>query len=88
MLVPLPIETSPGRGCSRASVLPLKGNGTLGVGALSYARQFAIAASAGRDACPDLDVFAAKARNEPRALASSAMVPVARRTTARDRQAT
>jgi diacylglycerol O-acyltransferase / wax synthase len=39
-------------------VVPLLGNVTLGVGALSYAGQFNIAAVADGNACPDLDVFA------------------------------
>jgi WS/DGAT/MGAT family acyltransferase len=55
-------------------VLPLIGNVTLGVGALSYAQQFNITAVADRDACPDLDVFAASARDELRALAAAALV--------------
>jgi hypothetical protein len=54
--------------------LPLIGNVTLGVGALSYAQQFNITAVADRDACPDLDVFAASARDELRALAAAALV--------------
>jgi WS/DGAT/MGAT family acyltransferase len=55
-------------------VLPLIGNVTLGVGALSYAQQFNITAVADRDACPDLDVFATSARDELRALAAAALV--------------
>ena len=43
-------------------VLPLMGNVSLGVGALSYAGQFNVAVIADRDAYPDLDVFAAGAR--------------------------
>lgn len=52
-------------------VLPLMGKATLGVGALSYAGQFNIMAVADHDACPDLDAFAAAARDELRALAAS-----------------
>lgn len=52
-------------------VLPLIAKVSLGVGALSYAGQFNITAVADRDACPDLDVFAASARDELRALATS-----------------
>jgi WS/DGAT C-terminal domain len=52
-------------------VLPLMGKTTLGVSALSYAGQFNIMAVADHDACPDLDAFAAAARDELRALAAS-----------------
>ena len=52
-------------------VLPLLGKTTLGVGALSYAGQFNIMAVADHDACPDLDAFAAAARDELRALAAA-----------------
>jgi WS/DGAT/MGAT family acyltransferase len=44
-------------------VVPLTGNITLGVGALSYAGQFNITAVADEDACPDVDVFAAGVRS-------------------------
>ena len=40
-------------------VVPLLGNISVGVGALSYAGQFNIAVVADRDACPDVDVAAA-----------------------------
>lgn len=53
-------------------VLPLMGKTTLGVGALSYAGQFNIMAVADHDACPDLDVFAAAAWDELRALTAPA----------------
>ena len=49
-------------------VLPLIANEPLGVGALSYAGQFAIGVIADRDAYPDLDVFMAGAREELRAI--------------------
>ncbi len=49
-------------------VLPLIGNVSLGVGALSYAGQFNIAAIADRDAHPDLEIFAAGLQNELREL--------------------
>jgi diacylglycerol O-acyltransferase / wax synthase len=52
-------------------VLPLMAKTTLGVGALSCAGQFNIMAVADQDTCPDLDAFAAAARNELRALAAS-----------------
>jgi diacylglycerol O-acyltransferase / wax synthase len=49
-------------------VLPLIANEPLGVGALSYAGTFNIGVVADRDAYPDLDVFAAGAREELHAL--------------------
>ncbi len=52
-------------------VLPLIANVSLGVGALSYAGQFNMMAVADQDTCPDLDVFAAAARDELRALTAS-----------------
>ena len=51
-------------------VLPLISTVSLGIGALSYAGQFNIMAVADQDACPDLDVFAASAKDELRALAA------------------
>lgn len=50
-------------------VLPLIGRVSLGVGAISYAGQFNIMAVADKDACPDIDVFAAGVRDELHALA-------------------
>src|SRR6266496_2748005 len=38
-------------------IVPLTGNISIGVGALSYARQFNLAVVADRDLCPDLEVF-------------------------------
>jgi hypothetical protein len=51
-------------------VLPLMGNVTLGIGALSYAGQFTITATADSDTYPDLDVFVSGAREELDALAA------------------
>ena len=59
---------------ARQGLVPLIGNVTLGVGALSYAQQFNITAVADRDACPDLDVFVASAQDELPALAAAALV--------------
>jgi WS/DGAT/MGAT family acyltransferase len=53
-------------------ILPLMGNMTLGVGALSYAGQFTIAVIADRGAYPDLDRFVAGAEAELVVLAGSA----------------
>ena len=55
-------------------VLSLMARTSLGVGALSYAGQFNIMAIADQDACPDLDVFAASAQDELRALAAATRV--------------
>jgi diacylglycerol O-acyltransferase len=55
-------------------VVPLTGNITLGVGALSYAGQFNITAVADRDACPDVDVFAQGVRDALHELAAPALV--------------
>jgi diacylglycerol O-acyltransferase len=52
-------------------VLPLIGSVSLGVGALSYAGTFDIGVVADQDAYPDLDVFAAGAREELHALGGS-----------------
>lgn len=52
-------------------VVPLTGNLTLGVGALSYAGQFNITAVADRDACPDVEVFADGTRDALRSLAAA-----------------
>jgi WS/DGAT/MGAT family acyltransferase len=55
-------------------VVPLTGNITLGVGALSYAGQFNITAVADRDACPDVDVFAQGVRDALHELAARVLV--------------
>jgi WS/DGAT/MGAT family acyltransferase len=52
-------------------LLPLIDKVSLGVGALSYAGQFTITMVADADVCPDLDVFAAGAERELRAVAAS-----------------
>ena len=52
-------------------VAPISMNMTLGIGALSYAGQFAITAIADRDACPDVDVFTDGVRSALQALAAS-----------------
>jgi diacylglycerol O-acyltransferase / wax synthase len=51
-------------------VVPLLGNLSVGVGALSYAGQFNVTAVADRDLCPDLDVFAQGMRRSLDALAA------------------
>jgi diacylglycerol O-acyltransferase len=53
-------------------VLPLMGNVSLGVGALSYAGQFNITVVADRDTYPDLDTFVAGMRDHLAALCPAA----------------
>ena len=60
-------------------VLPLISNVSLGVGALSYAGQFNIMAIADQRAYPDLDVFAAGAQDDLRALGAPTQVTPDRR---------
>jgi diacylglycerol O-acyltransferase len=60
-------------------VVPLLGNISIGVGALSYAGQFNITAVADREACPDLDVFVQGARRSLDALAGAVVGPPAGR---------
>jgi diacylglycerol O-acyltransferase / wax synthase len=55
-------------------VVPIMGNVSVGVGALSYAGQFNITAVADREACPDLEVFAEGMRRSLAALAASVHV--------------
>ncbi|HEX8861313.1 MAG TPA: wax ester/triacylglycerol synthase family O-acyltransferase [Actinomycetes bacterium] len=58
-------------------LVPIMGNMTLGVGALSYAGQFNITAVADREACPDVAVFAGGARASLDTLARSVLAPTA-----------
>ena len=60
-------------------VVPILGNVSIGVGALSYAGQFNITAVADRETCPDLDVFVEGARRSLDALADSVAVPASGR---------
>jgi WS/DGAT/MGAT family acyltransferase len=59
-------------------VVPLLGNISVGVGALSYAGQFNLTIVADRKACPDLDVFVEGARRSMDALADRVRVPASR----------
>jgi diacylglycerol O-acyltransferase / wax synthase len=52
-------------------MVPILGNVSLGVGALSYAGQFTITAVADRDLCPDLEVFVKGMGSSLDALAAS-----------------
>jgi len=52
-------------------VMPIGGNVTLGIGALSYAGEFNITAVADPDSCPDLDLFIEGTRKALETMASS-----------------
>jgi WS/DGAT/MGAT family acyltransferase len=67
----LPVYLAGARLLEIFPVLPLIARVSLGVGALSYAEQFNIMAVGDQDACPDLEVFAASAQDELRALGVS-----------------
>jgi diacylglycerol O-acyltransferase / wax synthase len=58
-------------------VVPIIGNISIGVGALSYAGQFNLTAVADRDRCPDLAVFIDGARRCLDTLAASLLLPTA-----------
>jgi diacylglycerol O-acyltransferase / wax synthase len=55
-------------------VVPILGNVSIGVGALSYAGQFNVTAVADREICPDLEIFAEGMRRSLDALVDS--VPI------------
>src|SRR5262249_5530214 len=57
-------------------MMPVMGNLTLVIAVLSYAGQLNLTATADRDACPDLEVFAEGGRSSLDDLARSALVPV------------
>jgi diacylglycerol O-acyltransferase / wax synthase len=59
-------------------MMPVMGNLTLVVAVLSYAGQLNVTATADRDACPDVEVFAESFRNGLDDLARSALVAEAR----------
>lgn len=52
-------------------IVPIMGNVSIGVGALSYAGQLSLTVVADRDACPDLERFVEGVRNSLDALAES-----------------
>jgi diacylglycerol O-acyltransferase / wax synthase len=71
---PVPLYFAGARLLEVFPVVPIWGNVSLGVGALSYAGQFNITAVADRAACPDLEVFAQGASRSLGALAASVLV--------------
>jgi WS/DGAT/MGAT family acyltransferase len=68
---PEPLHLAGARLLEVFPIVPLIGNVTLGVGALSYAGQFTITAVADRDACPDVEVFAGGVRAALRSLTAA-----------------
>jgi WS/DGAT/MGAT family acyltransferase len=68
---PAPLFFAGGRVLDMFPIVPLEGNISIGVGALSYAGQFNITVVADRDLVPDLEVFVAGARCAIDALTSS-----------------
>jgi len=68
---PEPVYLAGARLLEAFPVLPLVANVSLAVGAISYAGQFNIAATADKDTYPDLGVLAASATDELWALAAS-----------------
>jgi len=54
--------------------VPILGNVSIGVGALSYAGQFNVTAVADREICPDLEIFAEGVRRSLDALVDSVLV--------------
>jgi WS/DGAT/MGAT family acyltransferase len=71
---PVPLYFAGARLLEVFPVVPIWGNVSLGVGALSYAGQFNITAVADRAACPDLEVFAQGASRSLETLAASVLV--------------
>jgi diacylglycerol O-acyltransferase / wax synthase len=76
---PMPLYLAGAQLLELFPIVPLIGNITLGVGALSYAGQFNITVVADRDACPDVEVFADAVRDGLHALAVSVSVTVTAR---------
>jgi diacylglycerol O-acyltransferase len=74
---PMPLYLAGARLLEVFPVVPIMGNMTLGIGALSYAGQFNITAVADRETCPDIAVFIEGARNSLDALARRVLAPSA-----------
>jgi hypothetical protein len=71
---PVPLYFAGARLLEVFPVVPIIGNVSLGVGALSYAGQFNITAVADREACPDIEGFAHGVRRSLETLAISLLV--------------
>lgn len=76
---PAPLYLAGARLLEVFPVVPIMGNLTLGIGALSYAGQFNLAAVADRAACPDVEVFVDGARRSLDALRFRAQHPAVTR---------
>jgi diacylglycerol O-acyltransferase len=74
-----PVQLAGARLLEVFPVLPLMGNVTLGVGALSYAGQFNITVIADRDTYPDLDIFVTGMRDDLAALSPATSASPGRR---------
>jgi diacylglycerol O-acyltransferase / wax synthase len=75
---PVPLYFAGARVLEVFPVVPLLGNISVGVGALSYAGQFNLTAVADREACPDLEVFVKGMRSSLDALTDAVHVPALR----------
>lgn len=72
---PTPLYLGPARILALYPIVPLIGNTTIGVGALSYAGHFNLTVVADHDACPDLGVFVEGLGNTLNHLTASANAP-------------
>ena len=71
---PVPLYLAGARLLELFPVAPIQGNVTLTVGVLSYAGQLNLTATADRDTCPDVEVFAQGVRSALDELARSVLV--------------
>jgi diacylglycerol O-acyltransferase len=72
---PVPLYLAGARLLELFPMMPVMGNLTLVVAVLSYAGQLNLTATADRDVCPDVEVFAEGVRSALGDLARSALVP-------------
>ncbi len=75
---PVPLYLAGARLLELFPMMPVMGNLTLVVGVLSYAGQLNLTATADRDRCPDLEVFAQGVRSALDDLTRTALVPASR----------
>jgi diacylglycerol O-acyltransferase len=73
---PVPLYLAGARLLEIYPLVPIMGNMTLGVGALSYAGQFNITAVADRDGCPDVEVFVEGVRQSLDELVQPVLMPL------------
>jgi WS/DGAT/MGAT family acyltransferase len=76
---PVPLYFAGARLLEVFPIVPILGNVSIGVGALSYAGQFNITTVADRESCPDLDVFAEGVRRSLDALTAAVQAHTASR---------